>query len=87
MYVVMVYDVNVERVSKVLQIGRKYLTWVQNSVLEGELTWAQLERLKREVRRVIDRSQDSVLFYLIRSPRWLERHQIGVVKGAPDWVV
>lgn len=32
MYVVMVYDVGVERV------GRRYLTWVQNSVLEGELS-------------------------------------------------
>lgn len=41
MYVVMVYDVAVERVAKALKIGRKYLTWVQNSVLEGELSPAQ----------------------------------------------
>lgn len=34
----MVYDVNEKRVNKVLKIGRKYLNWVQNSVLEGEIT-------------------------------------------------
>ena len=52
MYVVLVYDVSVERVAKVLQVGRKYLTWVQNSVLEGELTPAQFARLKAELKKV-----------------------------------
>ena len=37
MYVIMVYDVSVQRVAKVLHIGRRYLTWVQNSVMEGPL--------------------------------------------------
>ena len=66
MYVIMAYDVAVQRVAKVLKIGRRYLTWVQNSVLEGELTRAQFERLKAEVREVIEESEDSVLFYLLR---------------------
>ena len=38
MYLIMVYDINEKRVKKVLKIGRKYLDWIQNSVLEGEIT-------------------------------------------------
>lgn len=87
MYVILVYDVKVERVAKVLKVGRKYLTWVQNSVLEGELTWAQYEKLKRELQEVIDTSEDSILFYRLRSTKWMEREQLGIPKGEPEWVV
>lgn len=59
MYVIMVYDVNVSRVQKLLKIGRKYLTWVQNSVFEGELTEAQFAKLTREVQKRIDPREDS----------------------------
>ena len=34
MYVVIAYDVNVERVNKVKKFLRKYLNWVQNSLFE-----------------------------------------------------
>ncbi|GIX07690.1 MAG: CRISPR-associated endoribonuclease Cas2 [Candidatus Poribacteria bacterium] len=87
MYVILVYDVGVKRVAEVLKIGRRYLTWVQNSVLEGELTWSQLTRLQEEVLQVIDEEEDSVLFYVLRSRRWMERQQFGREKGAPDWIV
>ncbi|MEN2993717.1 MAG: CRISPR-associated endonuclease Cas2, partial [Thermodesulfovibrio sp.] len=46
MRVILVYDINEKRVSKVLKTCRKYLHWVQNSVFEGELTEAKLEKLK-----------------------------------------
>lgn len=87
MYVILVYDVKVERVAKVLKVGRRYLTWVQNSVLEGELTWAQYEKLKGELRNVMDASEDSVLFYRLRSTNWMEREQLGASKGEPEWLV
>jgi len=87
MYVILVYDVKVERVAKVLKVGRKYLAWVQNSVLEGELTFSQYERLKEELRKVIDASEDSVLFYRLRSENWMEREQLGAAKGEPQWLV
>ncbi|KPL89581.1 CRISPR-associated endonuclease Cas2 [Ardenticatena maritima] len=84
MYVIMVYDVNVQRVSKVLHIGRRYLTWVQNSVMEGSLTNAQFKRLKSEIRQVIEEDEDSVLFYTIRSPKDVRREEIGIAKGTPS---
>lgn len=87
MYIIMVYDVNVERVAKVLKVGRRYLTWVQNSVLEGELTLAQFARLKRDVGKVIHEEEDSVLFYTLRDAQDVRREQMGVKKGEPEWLV
>lgn len=87
MYIVLVYDVSVTRVAKVLKVARRYLTWVQNSVLEGELSRAQFERLKREIASVIDVTEDSVLFYVLRTEKWLKKHRIGVAKGAPGWLI
>lgn len=87
MYVIMVYDVHVDRVARVLKVGRKYLTWVQNSVLEGELSKGQFARLKAEVRAVVHDEEDSVLFYLLRSEQWLQRETIGVRKAEPSWML
>lgn len=87
MYVIMVYDVNEARVGKVLKIGRRYLTWIQNSVLEGEISWAQLEKLKKELQDVIKAGEDSIILYVLRSEKWMERQRLGRSKGEPGWVV
>lgn len=63
MYVIMVYDIGEERVAKVLKISRKYLTWVQNSVFEGEITKANLIRLKSQLAKIINPERDSIIFY------------------------
>jgi len=86
LYVILVYDVNVARVSKVLKTARKYLHWVQNSVLEGELTEAGFRKLKLELERIIDREEDSILFYVLGSQRYTRREMIGVRKGGEEWV-
>ena len=40
MYVILVYDVGEKRVGKMLRLVRKYLSWIQNSVFEGEIPGA-----------------------------------------------
>lgn len=83
MYVVMVYDVGVERVAKVLQVGRRYLHWVQNSVLEGELSPSQLARLKAELARVVEPT-DAVRFYILRDRQALRVETMGVAEPGTD---
>jgi len=78
----MVYDVGVERVVRVLQVGRRYLTWVQNSVLEGELSPAQLARLKVELAKVIEHT-DAVRLYLFSNREALRVETLGFSKGEP----
>lgn len=87
MYVIMVYDVNEKRVNKVLKIGRKYLNWIQNSVLEGEITVAKYEKLKSEILRVIAKNEDSVIFYILRTTIYSKREIIGLTKGGSQIVI
>ena len=63
MHVIAMYDVHQKRVGKVLRIFRKYLTWIQLSVFEGEITEAKLEKLKNELKKIIVSEYDSVLFF------------------------
>ena len=67
MYVVIVYDVSVERVNKVKKFLRQHLHWVQNSVFEGEVTRAEFERIKAGLRELIDENEDSIVIYELRS--------------------
>lgn len=87
MYVIMVYDVKVERVSRVLKIARKYLNWVQNSVLEGEITAGKYARLKREISGTINVEEDSVIFYVFENTKYTSRERIGIEKGDTDTFV
>ncbi len=84
MYIIMVYDVGVDRVVKVLKKGRQYLTHVQNSLLEGELSPGQFKRLKHEVAKIIDDTHDTVMFYVLRSENYLDKQRLGVATNEPD---
>ncbi|BBG26017.1 CRISPR-associated endonuclease Cas2 [Sulfuracidifex tepidarius] len=62
LYVILVYDIDETRVAKVLKICRKYLTWVQRSVFEGEITEGNLELLLNELRKTV-RDKDNIIIY------------------------
>jgi CRISPR-associated protein Cas2 len=81
MYFVAAYDVGEERVADMLKIFRKYLTWVQNSVFEGELTEAQYEALKGEAEARMDPDHDSVLFWNVRAEKYCDRETLGQSRG------
>ena len=52
MFVILTYDVNSKRVGKALKICRKYLSHVQRSVFEGNITEGKLRKLQKELQRV-----------------------------------
>ncbi|MEM2109105.1 MAG: CRISPR-associated endonuclease Cas2 [Candidatus Odinarchaeota archaeon] len=81
MYLIMVYDVGEERLIKVLGIGRRYLTWVQNSVFEGEISEANFIKLKNNLTKAIDKNHDSVTFYMLRTTAYMRKETLGIVKG------
>ena len=81
MYVLIVYDVEVGRVTKVHKFLKRHLHWVQNSVFEGELTEAQIETVKAGLSRLVDKEYDSVLLFTAREARWLAREVIGLERG------
>ncbi|ACK41906.1 MULTISPECIES: CRISPR-associated endonuclease Cas2 [Dictyoglomus] len=87
MYVIMVYDVNQRRINKVLNTARKYLEWIQNSVLEGEITEAKFEMLKREIEIIINEEEDSVIFYIMRTTKYSERQILGIEKNKREQIL
>lgn len=84
LYVLLVYDVDVSRVSKVCKFLRRYLHWVQNSVFEGELRESQLEEVRLGLRTLIDPTSDSIYLYQVREARWLDKEIIGQERSPTD---
>ena len=64
MYVVMVYDLEADRTQKALKIGRRYLTHVQNSVLEGEISEGDLAELKNEIDDLLKPGESTIIYEL-----------------------
>ena len=63
-YVVVVYDMEADRTHKMLKLCRRYLTHVQNSVLEGEITEGNLERLREEIDAVLNPGESTIVYEL-----------------------
>jgi len=87
MYVIVVYDVAVERVAKVCQFLRMYLNWIQNSVFEGELTQSQFLEVKNGIGEIIDQNEDTVRFYVLRSKDLVKIDTIGIEKSDTSTII
>jgi CRISPR-associated protein Cas2 len=81
MYVIVVYDIEVERIDAVRHILKQYLTWIQNSAFEGEITQGLLEELRLKIFAVIEKEKDSVIVYTINNPSWLNKQTWGKEKN------
>ena len=79
MYVIVVYDIAVERIDAVRKFLKQYMMWKQNSVFEGELTRAEFEIVKRGVKELIS-EEDYVIFYTFRDERMVKRVELGQPK-------
>ena len=81
MYVILVYDVDQKRTAKMLKLCRRYLSWIQNSVFEGEISEVQLKQLTSEARNLMD-EKDSLIFFKSRDDKRLEKEIIGDEKAS-----
>ncbi len=80
-YVIIVYDIAVERQNEVREFLKKYLDHVQNSVFEGEIKPAKLYFIRKVLSKMIDKEKDSVIIYVLQGKNILEeRIVIGVDK-------
>ncbi|MEO0119170.1 MAG: CRISPR-associated endonuclease Cas2 [candidate division WOR-3 bacterium] len=82
MYCIIVYDVKVKRVQKLCKFLRQYLFWTQNSVFEGELSEAEIFKIKIEIEKLINKDEDSVIIFTFPRPKWINREIIGKEKGS-----
>jgi len=88
-YVILVYDISGEQggekvLNKVFKICKKYLTHIQNSVFEGELSEVQILKLNKELNEWIRKDLDSVILFKSRSNRWMKKEMWGKNDDATD---
>lgn len=81
MFAILVYDFGEKRVGKALKKCRQYLTWVQNSVFEGEITEGNLKKLKIELKSIMHKDEDSVVIYSFMNTKYSKRDVIGISKN------
>lgn len=84
MFVILVYDFGEKRVGRALKICRRYLTWVQNSVFEGDISTANLKKLKCELSDIMVTGEDSIIVYTFKSTKYSKREVLGVSKNQQD---
>jgi len=81
MFVIVYYDVNEKRCTKMLKVCRKYLQHVQYSVFEGEITPANFEKMVSELKKImVPEEEDSLVVYKFRSMNYSERLVYGLDK-------
>lgn len=80
MFVILTYDVNQKRVTRVMKTCRKYLSHVQKSVFEGMIMEGKLNKLKFELQKRIVPEEDSVCIYEIENIKYTRKESIGVIK-------
>lgn len=85
MYVILVYDIKDDDkgqrvLNRVYKICKRYLMHIQNSVFEGELSEAQIVKLKYEIKAEIRKDLDSVILFKSRNQRWLSKEMWGVTE-------
>ena len=73
MYVILVYDVDQKRTSKMLKLCRRYLSWIQNSVFEGQISEVQLKQLALEAKRVMEDEDSLIVFKVVRRNGYRKR--------------
>lgn len=74
------YDVDQKRTNRMLKLCRKYLSWIQNSVFEGEISEVQLKQLGIEAKEIM-KEKDSLIFFKSRDEKWLQKEIIGEEKA------
>ena len=83
MYVILVYDIKSDDggqkvLNRTFKTCKRYLSHIQNSVFEGELSESQIVKLQYELNDIIRVDKDSIILFKSRNEKWLEKDMWGV---------
>ena len=76
-YAFVFYDINEKRVQKVFKVCKKYLSHYQKSVFRGEISPANLIKLRNEIKKIIVEEEDFVCILKMISTNQFEEEVIG----------
>lgn len=87
MYLIIVYDIKVDRVNKVKSFLRQYLFWIQNSVFEGEVTKSEFKIIKYGLKEIIEEDEDSIILYNFKMEKMMNKEVMGIEKAPIDEIL
>lgn len=76
-YAFVFYDVNEKRVNKVFKVCKKYLSHFQKSVFRGEITPSKMIQFKKDLNKVIDKSEDFICIIKLLNDCVFEEETLG----------
>lgn len=77
-YAFVFYDINEKRVQRVFKICKKYFKHHQKSVFRGNITPSNLIKLRAELKKVIDESEDFVSIIKLMNEKSFSEETLGV---------
>ena len=86
MYVIVVYDVEVARVSRVNRFLKRYIMWVQNSVFEGEISDRLFGDMVSRLKKIVEEN-DSFVIYTFRTISYTDKILLGKQKSSLSNVI
>jgi CRISPR-associated protein Cas2 len=87
MRIIVIYDVNVDRVQKVHKYLKTQLHWVQNSVFEGDVLKSDKVEIENELEKIIEEDEDSVIIFNVGHPESMDKTIIGEEKNPIENVI
>ena len=89
MYVILVYDIKSDKggqkvLATTFKTCKKYLTHIQNSVFEGEISEVRLKELLMQCEKFIDKTEDSIIIFSGQAQKALDKMIIGKERSSID---
>lgn len=83
LYIVVMYDIMSDKKGpkvhrNIFKISKRYLTHIQKSVFEGNVSESDLFKLKQELNQYIRKDKDSLIIFKSREERWLTKEFLGI---------
>ncbi len=87
-YAFLFYDVKEKRVNKVFKVCKKYLTHYQRSVFRGEITPSKIIKLREDLKKVIDESEDFICIIKLLNNKVFGEEVLGIdIETAEDLIL
>lgn len=87
MFRILVYDVRVDRVSKVRRYLSDKLFWTQNSTFEGFLSEPQKTIVLQQLSSFLDPDEDSIFIFSTEAEYAWEKRTMGIKKNVlENWI-
>ena len=68
-------------------LGRRRCFGLPARAFRGELSEAQLARVKLGLRDIINEERDSICLYILREARWVRKEVLGLIRGETENIV